>query len=282
MSQKDKPDPPEGYRLGESAQPVALPRSLDRRALLRVALKLFILEALWNPRGQQSLGLLTVIDKPLAAIYAGRPAALKEARKRNLDFFNTNPIASGLVVGALLTLEEEQAAGLISPKTERNLVQALASTLAAEGDQLFWQSWLPLCCLTGVLVTVLTGYLWAPLLIPVLFCALAWPVRVWGVFKGYELGSDVYRIYQLSHGERLIWAIQWLWLLILAVLTAMAVVRIFTPLEATSRWALPWVLLSIFALWLYKRVTFGHLSILSWLLYPVMLLILLGLTIILV
>ncbi|MDR0622500.1 MAG: PTS system mannose/fructose/sorbose family transporter subunit IID [Deltaproteobacteria bacterium] len=275
MSGKDKatearmPDGPGG--------PQGPPRTLDRYQLLKIALKLCILEALWNPRSQQSVGLLTVIDPALAITHAGHPQALKEARKRNLDFFNTNPITSGLVIGALLRLEEEQAAGELTPQTDKKLVQALSSTLAAEGDQLFWQAWLPLCCLTGVLVTTLTGSLLGPLLIPIMFCALAWPVRIWGVFKGYELGCDVYRVYQLSHGERLIWAIQWLWLLILAFLTALAAYKVFLPAENPSRWSLLWALLSILAVWLYRRVSFGHWTIVGYLLYPVLLVVLFAL-----
>jgi mannose/fructose/N-acetylgalactosamine-specific phosphotransferase system component IID len=247
-----------------------------------VSLKLFVLEALWNPRSQQSVGLLTIIDGALKITYADRPLALNEARKRNLAFFNTNPIASGLVIGALLRLEEEQAAGELTPEAGKGLVRALASSLAAEGDQLFWQSWLPLCCLTAALLVTLTGTLWFPILIPLMFCSLAWPVRLWGVFKGYELGAQVYRIYQLSHGERLIGAIQLVWLLLVSILTAFSILKVFLPPNSPTRFSVPWVLLSIFIVWLYKRVSFGHRSAISYLLYPVMLAILFFMTMIFV
>lgn len=246
--------------------------------LFKIGLKLFFLEALWNPRGQQSIGLLTVIDRALEIIYADRPQALMEARKRNLDFFNTNPVSSGLVIGAVLKLEEEQAAGELEPKVGRKLANALASTLAAEGDLLFWQAWLPACCLIGVFLTVLTGRAWAPLLIPLLFCSLSWPVRIWGVFKGYDVGINVYRVYQLSHGERLIWFFQWLWLIILSFLTALAAFKIFSPASGVSWSTAPWVLTSIAALWLYRRVCFGQWTLTGYLLYPVLIGILFCLT----
>jgi mannose/fructose/N-acetylgalactosamine-specific phosphotransferase system component IID len=254
-----------------SAEPPKPPRLLDRRTLIGISWKILILEALWNPRGQQSIGLLTVIDRALKVILAGRPAALKEARKRSLDFFNTNPVASGLVIGAVLRLEEEQANGELDPETGRKLVQALSSTLAAEGDQFFWQSWLPTCCLLGVLATSLTGLILAPLLTPLLFCAVAWPVRLWGVFKGYELGCDVYRVYQQIHGQRLILALQWFWMIILAGLTSAAAMKVFSQSGGPGWRTLFWAGLSIAALWLYRRVCFGHRRFVSYLLYPVLL-----------
>ncbi|MDR1110428.1 MAG: PTS system mannose/fructose/sorbose family transporter subunit IID [Deltaproteobacteria bacterium] len=268
---------PDISRTGPETQPLDPPRLLGRSSLLGVTLRIFFLEALWNPQSQQGLGLLTAIDPALRIIYAGQPGGLKAARKRNLDFFNTNPVSSGLVIGAALRLEEDLAAGEITPDARRKVVQALASTLAGEGDQLFWQSWLPFCCLAGILLTTLTGSLWAPLLIPVLFSALTWPVRLWGVFKGYGLGYNVYRVYQLIHGERLIWALQWLWTLILALLTARAALGLVRGAASPGWPALPWAILSIAALWLYRRLSFGHRHIMGFLLYPVLLAVLFGL-----
>ncbi|MDR2302081.1 MAG: PTS system mannose/fructose/sorbose family transporter subunit IID [Deltaproteobacteria bacterium] len=246
------------------------PRLLRRRDLAEVAFKIFILETLWNPRYQQSLGLLTIIDKALKITYAGRPQELKQARQRNLDFFNTNPVASGLVIGAVLRLEERQAAGDLTPTKEIDLVQALGSCLAAEGDQLFWQAWLPLCCLTAALVVALTGWVWAPLIIPLFFCSLAWPVRFWGVFKGYKLGADVFEVYHSLHVEFIIYVIQWLWMLILSVLTSLAILKAFTPANHPTRFSVTWILLSILLLWLYKKLSFGHNSMISYALYPIL------------
>jgi mannose/fructose/N-acetylgalactosamine-specific phosphotransferase system component IID len=268
--------------LNGSDQPPRPPRLLSGLTLFKIAMRLFILEALWNPRNQQSIGLLSIINQALGIIYSESPEALKEARKRNLDFFNTNPITSGLVIGAVLCLEEDQSAGEVTPETDRKLVLALASTLAAEGDQFFWQSWLPLCCLTGVLITSISGFLWAPLLIPLLFCALAWPIRIWGVFKGYELGCDVYRIYQQSHGERLIHIVQWIWLLILVFLTSLSSFKLINNSDTPIWSTITWISSSIMVLWLYRLAIFGHLSFISYLLYPILIAIIFSLTLILV
>jgi PTS system mannose-specific IID component len=245
-------------------------------------LKIIILEALWNPRGQQSIGLLTVIDQALKIIFSGRPNDLKEARKRNIDFFNTNPIASGLVIGAVLRQEEKLDAGEITPDVNKEVIKALASALAAEGDQLFWDSWLPVCCLIGLLVTKLTGFIFAPLLIPVLFCAVAWPTRLWGVFKGYEVGDQIFMVYKHIHGEKLIQKLKWLCLVILSFLTALATFSIFTTTLSPVWLTTPWVLLSITALWFYRRVSYGRRAIISYLLYPVLLAILFCLTLFLI
>ncbi|MDR2386400.1 MAG: PTS system mannose/fructose/sorbose family transporter subunit IID [Deltaproteobacteria bacterium] len=278
---QERPNPPiSPISPNPANQPTAPnpPRLLGPGHLTKVALKTFILETLWSSSNQQSVGLLTIIDEPLKIIYADKPEALKKARLRNIHYFNTNPIASGLVIGALLRHEEVQAAADQELDGQNNIIQALSSALAAEGDSLFWKSWLPLCCLTAALLFTLTGFIWAPLLIPILFCAFAWPVRFWGVFKGYAMGFDVYKVYKLSHGERIIKAIQWIWLLLLSVLTSLAILKVFTPPNQPSRFSVPWILLSILALWLYVKLSFAKSKKISYLLYPALLVVLFFLT----
>jgi mannose/fructose/N-acetylgalactosamine-specific phosphotransferase system component IID len=252
-------------------------RRLGRLALLTTALRIVVLEATWNQRGQQSLGLLTVVDPALRILYAGDPARLKEARKRNLGFFNTNPVASGLVIGAALNLEEEMAAGRDFAEGYKPIVLALASTFANEGDRLFWQSWLPACSLAGVLVYLLTGSAWAPLLTPLLFCLAAWPIRIWGVFKGYETGYNVYQVYRLFGGERLIKSLQWVWTVLLAVAAALVFHRAAPPPGPVWPQTL-WLVLAAGALWLHRRLCFGHAPRVGFVLYPVLLCVLVVLT----
>jgi PTS system mannose-specific IID component len=163
-----------------------------------VAIKSLFLEASWNLVGQQNIGYAAAVSPALQRFYHDRPEDLAEARLRALRFFNTNPTFSGLVIGAALKLEENLAQGLIPERQASLIVSSLASALAAQGDLLFWQAWLPFCALLGFGLTWLslaTGSVtWAPLLIPILFCALAWPVRLGGIFYGYRLGPLVHQV----------------------------------------------------------------------------------------
>lgn len=156
--------------------------------LLRVALRSLFLEASWSRQGQQNLGLAAAIDPALKDIYAG--AALGEARQRAFSFFNTNPIASGLVLGIIIRLEEEVAAGRREAENRIKLGLNLCRGLAGLGDMIFWESWLPLCCVTAVWTGLSLGYWWTPLLLPVLFCLPALPVRFLGLALGYRQGEE--------------------------------------------------------------------------------------------
>ncbi len=157
--------------------------------LALVAARSLFLEASWNNQGQQNLGLAAAIDPALLAIH-GPGEALGEARLRALDFFNTNPIASGLSIGVIIRQEEELAAGRLTLGESRRMAANLNRTLAAMGDALFWQSWLPLCSLTAVWAVLSLSRWWTPLALPVLFCLPALPVRFGGLFWGYRRGGD--------------------------------------------------------------------------------------------
>ncbi|MDR2423024.1 MAG: PTS system mannose/fructose/sorbose family transporter subunit IID [Deltaproteobacteria bacterium] len=191
--------------MGEKAAPT---QGLSRATLLAVALRSLFLESSWNLIGQQNVGFAAAVNPALRRVYQGRPADLAEARLRVLKFFNTNPMFSGLVIGAALKLEEETAQGLLDENERGLIVAALASSLAIHGDLLFWQSWLPFCSLVGFGLTWLSaaqGQLTlAPLIVPALFCLLAGPARIGGLFCGYRLGRQAhtaaakYRVPQLA------------------------------------------------------------------------------------
>ena len=159
--------------------------------LVNVAFRSLFLEASWNNKGQQNLGLAASIDPALKEIYNFSEEELKKARERALEFFNTNPISSGVVIGVIIKLEMEVAAGRISPPDRLRMAGSLSQTLASMGDSLFWQAWLPLCCLAAVWAVLSLKFWWTPLLLPVLFCLPAVPVRFFGLFLGYRRGVDV-------------------------------------------------------------------------------------------
>ncbi|MDR1870706.1 MAG: PTS system mannose/fructose/sorbose family transporter subunit IID [Deltaproteobacteria bacterium] len=178
--------------MGENQIP-----SLDRATLWRVAARSLFLEASWNLIGQQNLGFAAAVNPALKVLYKAGSEEFVAAQRRVLSFFNTNPVLSGLVIGAALKLEEERAKGLISERDSSLIVSTLASTLAIHGDLLFWQAWLPFSCLMGFGLTWLSlaqGQItfW-PLIIPALFGALAWPTRIGGIFYGYRLGATAHR-----------------------------------------------------------------------------------------
>ena len=158
-----------------------------------VALRSLFLEASWNSEGQQNLGLAAAIDPALRKIYR-TPESLRAARERALGFFNTNPITSGLVIGAIIKIEQDVAAGNMAAPERSRIERNLARSLAAMGDAIFWQSWLPLCCLAAVWAVLSLDFWWTPLLLPMAFCFLAVPVRFLGLYLGYQRGAQIFNL----------------------------------------------------------------------------------------
>lgn len=164
---------------------------LKNITLLEVGLKSLFLEASWNHQGQQNLGLVAAVDPALKQIY-GPGEKLQEARYRYLNFFNTNPMASGLMIGIMLQLEESLASGELELSQRNQMISIFSGTLATWGDTIFWQSWLPLCSLATVwAVLSLTESWWPALILPILFCSLALPVRFGGLILAYRQGPDI-------------------------------------------------------------------------------------------
>jgi mannose/fructose/N-acetylgalactosamine-specific phosphotransferase system component IID len=226
------------------------------------------LEATWNNLGQQSLGFLAAAEPALKLIYHNRPGDLAAAKLRALNFFNTNPVSSGLVIGAVLRLEEEYRDNLLDLTRFSSISGALASAMAAQGDRLFWQSWLPFCCLLACLTVCLTGHPIAALLVPVLYVATAWPIRCWGLATGYRMGGRVYLIIQNYHVNVMVWILSIATTLLLAVLTVITMKTALTT--APGPW---WRFLLAAAcvvaiVSLNLRLIFRRRSLTIWLTYP--------------
>jgi mannose/fructose/N-acetylgalactosamine-specific phosphotransferase system component IID len=149
------------------------------------------------------MGFAAAVSPALNKIYRDRPEELASARQRVIQFFNTNPMLSGLVIGAALKLEEQRAQGLIAGSRGSLIVSALASSLAGIGDQLFWKTWLPFCSLLGFGLTWISlsqGRLtWAPLAVPAVFCLLSVPIRLGGLFYGYRTGQKAHQAVKKFH-----------------------------------------------------------------------------------
>jgi PTS system mannose-specific IID component len=181
------------------------------------------LEASWNLAGQQNIGFAAAVSPVLNFLYKGRPDDLASARQRVLQFFNTNPMLSGLVIGVALKLEEEKARGRIEDRQLNLIISSMASTLAGHGDLLFWQTWLPFCCILGFGLTWLSlafgQVTWIPLIIPVLFCAFTGPVRFGGLFYGYRRGLETHKSINTFHVKQIVKWVQRLTVLLSGLLT---------------------------------------------------------------
>ena len=179
---------------GEAASAV-VPR-VRPADLARAASRSLHIQALLTPERMQGPGFAFALVPALRRLYPAREA-LAEAVTRHLGYFATHPVLSGIVIGAAARLEERSAAGEpVGAATIESTKRALMGPLAALGDSFYWLTLRPLSGIVGVLglsALPLAGFPgpdWRVLLCPLLtlltYNAVAMPMRVSGVARGYE------------------------------------------------------------------------------------------------
>ncbi|RYZ37380.1 MAG: PTS mannose transporter subunit IIA, partial [Myxococcaceae bacterium] len=118
------------------------PARLSRGTVLRVFLRSLFLQASWNPKGMQNLGLAYAVYPALERLYP--PGPLREAAvRRHLVFFNTHPYVAAAIVGGVVNHEQKIARGEETPDRVVGFKAALMGPLAALGDGFFWLSLKP-------------------------------------------------------------------------------------------------------------------------------------------
>lgn len=123
---------------------------------VRIAARLLLLQARWDPARMQGSGFAYALDPWLVAIWADEPESLRAARRRHLEYFNTHPIAAWLVAG-IICRHEAAAAALSGDAREaaiakiRSLKTGLGASLAGLYDSFFWGTLRPVSALGGIL-----------------------------------------------------------------------------------------------------------------------------------
>jgi len=105
-----------------------------------------LIQAAWNYRGMQHLGLLFAQLPALPA----EPGARRAAMGRAFGFYNAHPYLCGYLLGAAARLEP-----LGQGEDLARLKKAAIPPLGAAGDRLFWAGLKPLCGTVGVLALTL-------------------------------------------------------------------------------------------------------------------------------
>lgn len=145
----------------------------------------FLIQSSWNFERMQSLGFFYSINPAIKAIHKTEDN-LKEASKRHLEFFNTNPYMAPAIIGAAIRLEESGA----SDEEIKGLKTALMGAYGAIGDSLFWGSLRPMAAITGVILA-LSGFLWAPIVFLVMYNLPHIFIRGYGMLAGYRMGVGI-------------------------------------------------------------------------------------------
>lgn len=172
--------------------------------ILKLNARCLLLQSCWNFRVFQGLGSLWILHPLRRDIRSSDlNAALDDRSSRSsaaqqLQYFNTNTFCAPCILAAQLALEGKQARGehVVIPADE--FPAAVMAPVAAIGDALFWGSLRPMAALVTIIL-VLSGYLWAPVAVVLMFTLPTVIVRVGGSIVGYLQGAQVVSLIQQLH-----------------------------------------------------------------------------------
>ena len=153
----------------------------------RVFWRSLYLQAVWNYRSLQNIGFAWLMGSVLRA--CGHRDGEVRARKDHMGFFNTNPVLSTFVAGAVAKAERDLDEGTIERTSLESLKSAVATSLASKGDRLFWAGLKPLAVLTGSAAAVMGAGTISLALMLVMYAPLQLAVRMLGAPLAYRHGS---------------------------------------------------------------------------------------------
>ncbi|MBQ7496857.1 MAG: PTS mannose transporter subunit IID [Selenomonas sp.] len=147
------------------------------------------LQASWNMERMQGLGYCFGMVPILKRLYEGDE--LKQALKRHLEFYNTQPFVTAPIIGITAAMEEKKANGADIPDGVINGIKVgMMGPLAGVGDPIFWGTLRPITAALGASIAM-SGSLLGPIIFFVLFNLVRLLVRWYGISYGYSKGTDI-------------------------------------------------------------------------------------------
>lgn len=172
----------------DAAVQTADERKLTKKDLNRVAIRSLGMEWDWNYERQMNMAFCYSMLPIIKKLYPNKDDQA-EAMQRHLEFFNTTPHMSTLILGITAAMEEQNAN---DPEFEtesiNNVKVSLMGPLAGIGDSFIWGTLRIIA--TGVGVSLAAqGNILGPILFLLLFNIPAQGLRFYLMHAGYKLGS---------------------------------------------------------------------------------------------
>lgn len=163
-------------------------RKITKKDLNRVAIRSLGMEWSWNYERQMNMAFCYSMLPIIKKLYPNKDDQT-EAMQRHLEFFNTTPHMSTLILGITAAMEEQNAN---DPEFEtesiNNVKVSLMGPLAGIGDSFIWGTLRIIA--TGVGVSLAAqGNILGPILFLLLFNIPAQGLRFYLMHAGYKLGS---------------------------------------------------------------------------------------------
>ncbi|EEQ14448.1 Mannose permease IID component [Yersinia frederiksenii ATCC 33641] len=139
----------------------------------------------------QALGFCFSMVPAIRRLYPENSEERKQAIKRHLEFFNTQPFVAAPILGVTLAMEEQKANGAeIDDAAINGIKVGLMGPLAGVGDPIFWGTVRPVLAALGAGIAM-SGSLLGPLLFFILFNVVRLLTRYYGVAYGYKKGVNI-------------------------------------------------------------------------------------------
>lgn len=165
-------------------------RKISKKTLNKVFVRSQTNQFSHNYERMQSLGFTYIMAPALDELYEGKPQEQKvNAMNRQLEFFNSHPVAIPFILGVTLAMEEttseEDKESVLGIRT------GLMGPFAGLGDSMLNLTWYPIAGSIGASLSIATGSILGPLVMFLLINAVYWPLKYYGLYKGYEKGMDL-------------------------------------------------------------------------------------------
>lgn len=172
----------------DAAVQTADERKLTKKDLNRVAIRSLGMEWDWNYERQMNMAFCYSMLPVIKKLYPTKEEQT-EAMQRHLEFFNTTPHLSTLILGITAAMEEQNANDPeFDTESINNVKVSLMGPLAGIGDSFIWGTLRIIA--TGVGVSLAAqGNILGPLLFLLLFNIPAQGLRFYLMHAGYKLGS---------------------------------------------------------------------------------------------
>lgn len=150
--------------------------SITKQDLRKVFFRSLTMEYSWNYERQQHMGFCYSMLPIIRRVYDNKEDQI-QAAKRHMEFFNTTPYISTLILGISSAMEEANANDDRFDASSINSIKAaLMSPLAGIGDSLFWGTLRVIATGLGVSLSM-QGNILGPLLFLLVFNIPAYIVR---------------------------------------------------------------------------------------------------------
>lgn len=165
-------------------------KKLTKSDLNKMFFRSWFLLGSFNFERMQSIGFCVTLIPAIKRLYSKKEDQ-KEALKRHLEFFNTQPFISAPIMGVTAAMEEQKANGQpIDNATISGVKVGLMGPLAGVGDPIFWGTLRPVLAALGASIA-LSGSVIGPVLFFLLFNVIRLATKWYGLKYGYKKGTEI-------------------------------------------------------------------------------------------